>query len=174
MDNKTNTMIIRDDGKYYWEYNLNLYKDLTYLFILFKIMGIGLAVVWLVCIISTFSKIEDIYIDCISFTKIFGLIGLISIVIITICYYAYVYIGGGSYCMTFKMHARGISVGVVHGFTLYSEFANIRKIKLNKKHNMIEIRQLPFRNLIFVSEEDFDFVASYIKKHGVQIEFIEQ
>ena len=46
-----------------------------------------------------------------------------------------------------------------------SEFANVRHVKARRWRNLIKVNQLLFKNQVYVSDEDFDFVYNFIKAH---------
>ncbi|MBR0137278.1 MAG: hypothetical protein IJM15_02605 [Erysipelotrichaceae bacterium] len=54
------------------------------------------------------------------------------------------------------------------GGSLYSRFVNVRKIKADKANNLIRLNGKLFRNMIYVEDEDFDFVYDFIVDHCPQ------
>ena len=48
-----------------------------------------------------------------------------------------------------------------------SEFANVRRVKARRWRNLIKVNQLLFKNQVYVSDEDFDFVYNFIKSRCV-------
>ena len=57
----------------------------------------------------------------------------------------------------------GTTVAACNG--MYSEFATTRKVKPDRKHNTINIRNGMYHNQVFAADEDFDFVLDYITSH---------
>ncbi|MBP5510425.1 MAG: hypothetical protein J6Z49_05860 [Kiritimatiellae bacterium] len=51
----------------------------------------------------------------------------------------------------------------------YSRFATVTKVKPDRKHNTINIRNGLFHNQVFASGEDFDFVMEYITAHSPKL-----
>lgn len=47
--------------------------------------------------------------------------------------------------------------------SIFSTYANVRKVKANRKSNLIKVHGLYIRNRIYVQPEDFDFVYEYIR-----------
>ena len=46
-----------------------------------------------------------------------------------------------------------------------SEFANVRRVKVRKWKHTIHVNQLLDKNQVYAENEDFDFVAQFIKNH---------
>ena len=57
----------------------------------------------------------------------------------------------------------GTTVAACNG--MYSEFATTRKVKPDRKHNTINIRNGMYHNQVFAADEDFDFVLNFITSH---------
>ena len=57
----------------------------------------------------------------------------------------------------------GTTVATRNG--MYSEFATTRKVKPDRKHNTINIRNGMYHNQVFAADEDFDFVLNFITSH---------
>ena len=51
------------------------------------------------------------------------------------------------------------------GGSLYSRFANVRRVKAYPKLNLIRVNGRLIHNMIYVRDEDFDFVYQYIVNH---------
>lgn len=45
----------------------------------------------------------------------------------------------------------------------YSTFTKVRKVKAYRKRNLIKVNGLLYRNQVYASDEDFDFVYDYIR-----------
>ncbi len=56
------------------------------------------------------------------------------------------------------------------GGSLYSRFANVRKIKADRENNLIRVNGRLTRNMIYAADEDFDFVYDFITDHCPQAE----
>ena len=56
------------------------------------------------------------------------------------------------------------------GGSLYSRFANVRKIKADKSRNLIRVNGRLVHNMIYADDEDFDFVYDFIVDHCPQAE----
>ncbi|MBP5278915.1 MAG: hypothetical protein J6Z03_00390 [Erysipelotrichaceae bacterium] len=54
------------------------------------------------------------------------------------------------------------------GGSLYSRFANVRKIKACPDKNLIKVDSRFIRNQIYAADEDFEFVYNYIVEHCPQ------
>ncbi|MEA4833149.1 hypothetical protein SDC9_81737 [bioreactor metagenome] len=108
MDKPLISIILGDDGKYRWVYDLNLYKTPIILFMLWKIIGLILSGIWLfIVLISSgdFGFWPDGFLSQFRFFIIF-IPGFL--VFTTVCYYIYVLFIGGKYCVMFEMNEKGI------------------------------------------------------------------
>lgn len=47
--------------------------------------------------------------------------------------------------------------------SIFSTYANVRRVKANRKRNLVKVHGLFTRNRIYVQPEDFDFVYEYIR-----------
>jgi hypothetical protein len=59
----------------------------------------------------------------------------------------------------------GVGATVAARDGMYSEFASVGTVKVDRRHNTIHIRNGLFHNQIFAGDEDFDFVLDYITSH---------
>ena len=95
------------DGKYRWQYDVNLFKNPTILFLILKILLIPFAVIFMVVNIIDISKWGvDRFLPNL---KVFGLVFLVLIAIIFISYLIYAAIMGGKYSVIFEMDEKGIN-----------------------------------------------------------------
>ena len=46
-----------------------------------------------------------------------------------------------------------------------SDFDKVRRVKANRRQHLIKVNQTLERNQVYVTEEDFDFVLDFIRKH---------
>ena len=51
------------------------------------------------------------------------------------------------------------------GGSLHSKFANVRKIKVNRKENLIRVNGRLIHNMVYADDAHFDFVYNYIVEH---------
>lgn len=96
------------DNKYHWKYEMNLYKNPTILFLLFKIFGCICFGIWLFSTIISIDNVDFWWNGFVDNLKVFV---IITIIIFTLCilgYYLYAYIMGGTYNVTFEMDEKGI------------------------------------------------------------------
>ena len=49
--------------------------------------------------------------------------------------------------------------------TSISDFDKVRRVKANRRQHLIKVNQTLERNQVYVTEEDFDFVLDFIRKH---------
>lgn len=59
----------------------------------------------------------------------------------------------------------GVGATVATRNGMYSEFASVGTVKVDKTHNTVHIRNGLFHNQIFAGDEDFDFVVDFIVGH---------
>lgn len=51
------------------------------------------------------------------------------------------------------------------GGSLYSRFANVKRIKGDRKHNLIYVNGTLIHNMVYADANDYDFVYDYIVRH---------
>lgn len=190
----TKNIILCDDKKYRWVYEVNLFKDLSVLGIILKIFGGIILFGILMCFISelfgSHNYMEVLKTGGIMFAIMFGL-ALIG-------YFVYAMIMGGKYCVIFTMDYEKITheqqpkqvkkanvvadlltfAGALSGnptvvgvgmsssnAIMHTSFLEIKKITSLKKKNTIKLDSPMNHNRVFCEKEDFDFVWDYIKSH---------
>lgn len=197
-DNNGIRVSLCEDGKYRWTYPLDMLKNPTILFVIFKIFGILFSIPLLIALISAavnndLAKIWD------SFLKIWLIVIAVFFVIIIISYLIVVWMNGGKYIVHFTMDEKRIvheqepaqfdrarKVGLLAALvgifakrpstvgagalaashsTSTSDFAKVRKIKPRRRQHLIKVNQTLERNQVYVTDEDFDFVLDFIRKH---------
>lgn len=96
------------DNKYHWKYEMNLYKNPTILFLLFKIFGcIGLGI-WLFSTLISVGNVDFWWNGFVDNLKVFVIITIIIFTLCILSYYLYSYIMGGKYNVLFEMDEKGI------------------------------------------------------------------
>ena len=94
------------DGKYRWQYDVNLFKNPTVLILILKVLLIPFAA------IMVFVNVIDIinwgFDNFLSNFKIFGIVFLALIAVVLLSYLIYAAIMGGKYCVIFEMDEKGI------------------------------------------------------------------
>ena len=197
-DTSGDRVCLCEDGKYRWTYPLDMLKNPTILFVIFKIFGILFSIPLLIALISAavnndLAKIWD------SFLKIWLIVIAVFFVIILISYLIVVWMNGGKYIVHFTMDEKHIvheqepaqfdrarKVGFLAALvgifakrpstagagalaasrsTSISDFAKVRRVKSNRRRHLIKVNQTLERNQVYVSDEDFDFVLDFIRKH---------
>ena len=95
------------DGKYRWQYDVNLFKNPTVLIFILKVLLIPLAA------IMVFVNVIDIinwgFNNFLSNLKIFGIVFLVLVAVVLLSYLIYAAIMGGKYCVIFEMDEKGIN-----------------------------------------------------------------
>ena len=197
-DNNGNRVSLCEDGKYRWTYPLDMLKNPTILFLIFKIFSILFSIPLLIALISAavnndLAKIWD------SFIKIWLIVVVVFFLIIIISYLIVVWMNGGKYIVHFTMDEKRIvhkqepaqfdrarKVGLLAALvgifakrpstagagalaasrnTSISDFDKVRRVKANRRQHLIKVNQTLERNQVYVTEEDFDFVLDFIRKH---------
>jgi len=49
--------------------------------------------------------------------------------------------------------------------SLSCSYSSVRRIILSRRQNLIKVRERFYRNMVFVPDEDFDFVNQYLCDH---------
>ena len=64
-----------------------------------------------------------------------------------------------------RPYAAGAGALAASRNTSVSEFDKVRRVKPRRRQNLIKVNQTLERNQVYVSDEDFDFVLDFIRKH---------
>lgn len=100
-------IVLSPDGKYRWQYDVDLFKNPNVLFLLLKILLIPLvaifAFVTIIDLIKWGSK------NFLANFKIFGIVFLVLVALIFVSYLIYAVIMRGKYSVIFEMDERGIN-----------------------------------------------------------------
>lgn len=100
-------IVLSPDGKYRWQYDVDLLKNPTVLFLLLKILLIPLVAIFafttIIDLIKWGSK------NFLANFKIFGIVFLVLVALIFVSYLIYAAIMRGKYSVIFEMDERGIN-----------------------------------------------------------------
>ena len=109
MNHVTKNITFDADGVYRWAYELNLYKNPTIIFLIWKIFGFILLGMWLFMVLLeviddtlTLETLLDISEVMLLFALGFGVLCLVG-------YLVYALMMGGKYCVLFEMDERGVN-----------------------------------------------------------------
>ena len=188
----TDEIALCNDGKYRWVYEKSLYRDLSILFLLFKIFGAIVGIMWLIYVVIFLfeSGTDDLW-----GITVFNLEMLLLIYgLVIVGYFLYAAIMGGKYCVVFTMDEKGVNhaqhKAQVKKATLLSEItmlagamagkpgvvgtgAMAARTEMYTKFSQVKtIKANRTRNTIhlggnevYARDEDFDFVLGYIERH---------
>ena len=188
----TDEIALCNDGKYRWVYEKSLYRDLSILFLLFKIFGAIVGIMWLIYVVIFLfeSGTDDLWV-----VTVFNLEMLLLIYgLVIVGYFLYAAIMGGKYCVVFTMDEKGVNhaqhKAQVKKATLLSEITMlagamagkpgvvgtgamaVRTEMYTKFSQVRSIKVDRTRNTIhlggnevYARDEDFDFVLGYIERH---------
>ncbi len=109
MGHVSKNIIQGTDGVYRWVYELNLYKNFTILFLIWKIFGFILLGMWLFMVLI---ELFDDGLSLESLTELtvgFLLFSLGFFVLCLLGYLVYALLMGGKYCVLFEMNEQGIN-----------------------------------------------------------------
>ena len=95
------------DGKYRWQYDVNLFKNSTVLFLLLKILLIPLVAIF--AFVNIVDLIKQGFENFLANFKIFGIVFLVLVALIFVSYLIYAAIMGGKYSVIFEMDEKGIN-----------------------------------------------------------------
>ena len=184
-------IILCADGKYRWVYEVNLFKNLTFFFMVWKI--------FLFIFLGIFTFVTFIELinggNVLGNIKAMGIALVVMTAVVALGYLLYAAIMGGKYCVIFELDDRGINhkqvskqakkaqtisrltimagllagnlttvgVGMNSANTeMYTEFAKVKKVKAFRKKGLIKLREILSNNQVYVFGEDMDFVSKYI------------
>ena len=180
------------DGKYRWVYEKSLYRDLSILFLLFKVFGAIVGIMWLFFVVMLLleSGADELW-----NVTVFNLWMLLLIYALVIAgYFLYAAIMGGKYCVAFTMDEKGVNhaqhKAQVKKATLLSEITMLAgamagqpgvvgtgmmaaRTEMYTKFSQVKaIKVDRGRNTIrlggnevYAKDDDFDFVLGYIERH---------
>lgn len=184
-------IILCADGKYRWVYEVNLFKNLTFFFMVWKIFFFIFLGIFSVVVFSDLIKGRTVTEDL----KFLGYFFIGMTVVVALGYLLYATIMGGKYCVIFELDDRGINhkqvpqqakkaqaisrltimAGLLAGRAstvaigmnsarteMYTEFAKVKKVKAFRKKGLIKLREILSNNQVYVFDEDMDFVSKYI------------
>ena len=185
-------VLLCNDGKYRWVYELGLFKDMWVFWTILKIFGgviLGGMVIFL--IIEVFG--DHNYMDVL---KMGGIMGGIFLGLSILGYLVYAIMMGGKYCVVFTMDEEGVlheqqakqakkasivgdllvlagaatgnlttvGIGLTSGNrnSMYTAFKGTKKITGIRRKNTIVLREGLSNNRVWCEPEDFEFVWNYI------------
>ena len=185
-------VLLCNDGKYRWVYELGLFKDMWVFWTILKIFGgviLGGMVIFL--IIEVFG--DHNYMDVL---KMGGIMGGIFLGLSILGYLVYAAMMGGKYCVVFTMDEEGIvheqqakqakkasivgdllvlagaatgnlttvGIGLTSGNrnAMYTAFKGTKKLTGIRRKNTIVLREGLSNNRVWCEAEDYEFVWNYI------------
>ncbi len=187
------------DGKgvYRWRYSVNLYKNLGLLWLFYKVFGgIFAACVLFALFLGDFKvSLEGAKWTAVGFAVMIAIVTLSYYIYALIQRGRYTWdfemdengvngvqvaneakrnmmLGAAVAAMgaaTGNLTQMGVGTMVASGNGWNSQFATVSKVKPDRKHNTINIRNGLFHNQVFASDEDFEFVADYITSHSPKL-----
>ena len=189
----TDEVFLCRDGKYRWVYERSLYRDLSVLFLIIKVFGAIVFIMWIIYMVILLFDSADAG-DLVNATVFnFGMFLLLCALSVT-GYFLYAVMMGGVYCVVFTMDEKGvlheqhkaqakkagliaeitILVGVMAGRpTTVGIGMNSMRSKMYSKFSKVDRIRTERRkhiihvdgNEVYARDEDFDFVLEYICEH---------
>lgn len=109
MNHVTKNITFDADGFYRWAYELNLYKNPTIIFLIWKIFGFILLGLWLFMVLLEFIDDSLSLETLLDISEVMLLFGLGFGVLCLVGYLVYALMMGGKYCVLFEMDERGVN-----------------------------------------------------------------
>ena len=189
----TDEVFLCRDGKYRWVYERSLYRDLSVLFLIIKVFGAIVFIMWIIYMVILLFDSADAG-DLVNATVFnFGMFLLLCALSVA-GYFLYAVMMGGVYCVVFTMDEKGvlheqhkaqakkagliaeitILVGVMAGRpTTVGIGMNSMRSKMYSKFSKVDRIRTERRkhiihvdgNEVYARDEDFDFVLEYICEH---------
>lgn len=189
----TKDVFLCGDGKYRWVYERSLYKDLSILFLIIKIFGAIIFIMWIIYMLILVSAGEG-FDDIVEATKFNFLMFLLMCGLSVAGYFLYAAIMGGAYCVVFTMDEVGVlheqherqakkaqlvseitmlvgilsknptAVGIGMNSMRSSMYTKFSKVREIKVERKKNIIHLA-GNEVYARDEDFDFVLEFIQEH---------
>lgn len=99
----------KPDGTYLWAYELNLFKDLSVFWLIWRIFFFVILGIFLFMMILNIFEDSSYFMDGFLETlKVFGFFVLGMTAIVVISYLIYAAVMGGKYCVVFEMNEKGV------------------------------------------------------------------
>ena len=189
----TDEVFLCKDGKYRWVYERSLYRDLSILFLIIKVFGAIVFIMWIIYMAILLFDSADAK-DLLNATVFnFGMF-LLMCALSVAGYFLYAAIMGGVYCVVFTMDDKGVLheqhkaqakkarligeitmfVGAMAGRpgTVGIGMNSMRSKMYSKFSKVDKIRTERRKHIIHVDgnevyarDEDFDFVLEFITEH---------
>ena len=183
-----------EDGKYRWAYEIHLFRNPTFFWLVWKIFFFILLGIFAVVFLIDIGRGWETAFDTLRMLGWF-LIGMT--VLVGLGYLVYAAMMGGRYVAQFEMDEKGvnhrqapaqarkakrigratIAAGIATGrpstigagmsaqrTEMYSDFERTRKVKAFPHRNLIKVNGLLSHNQVYAPKEDFEFVLAYIRQ----------
>ncbi len=108
MDNEPLTIKRSDDGKYRWNYKVNLYTNPSILILVMKVMLLTIFITWLIAVLACMGTRDFWFSGLITLSKGLGIAMAILFAISIPSYYIYALIMGGCYSINFELDEKGL------------------------------------------------------------------
>jgi len=189
--NLTERVQLCPDGKYRWNYELNLRKNLSVFIDLLKAFFIPLL---FIVVIGIFAGIHNYGFEWAALVKEAKGFFWISVFVFFLCFISYLIVirinrgynhlmfimdeEGITHCQRATTAKRGRRIGLFAAMvdtdnipaamaasqTMWStQFQNVRKVKIKRRRNLIKVNAILIKNRVYVENpEDYEFVLRYI------------
>ena len=108
MENEPSTIKRDADGKYRWNYKVNLYTNPSILILVIKVLLLTVCITWLIGVLACMWTRDFWFSGLITFSKGFGIAMAILLAITIPSYYIYALIMGGCYSINFELDENGL------------------------------------------------------------------
>ena len=164
--------VLCPDGKYRWVYDVPMLKNPSILLEVFWVLGISFGIVWLLVLLmggceSHFrpSELWDITRGFLLLTALFFVLGCVAYFFVSWHY-------GWKYSILFIMDEHEVvhkqlpgTESKARAIGKSTSFSSVRRLIPCRRRHLIKVRERFSRNMVFVPEEDFDFVYQFLCDH---------
>ena len=176
---KSKNITMCSDGKYRWVYELDMYKSLAIIKELWRTILIAMVIVLAVMFVINIMD-SGLMETLIFLAQAAAIMAGIFLVLSIIGYLVFAYIVGGKYCVVFEMDEAGVNhkqhekhvkkVQLTGAITTLAgaaggslNFDEVKELEILPKEHLIRLNETLSRNQVYAEDEDFAFVAGYIK-----------
>ena len=189
---KDKSVKMKSDGKYHWDYELNMLTHPAPLLDAFWVLAISMAIAWAFVVLINLFDGDPLTATLRSVTLPFLLITAALALIVTAVYLVFAFLSHGRNKMHFVMDEGGIvnyhiddespqqvEAAPLSALTsrwhstlrrgpLCVAFADVRSVKAKPRQHLIKLRGLLTYHRVYMEADDYDSVFDYICQHCPQ------
>jgi len=190
--------VLCPDGKYRWVYDVPMLKNPSILLEVFWVLGISFGAVWLFVLLMVGCESRHLLADLWDVTRGFLVLMAVFLVLGCVAYFFVSWHYGWKYSILFIMDEQevvhkqlpstvskaraigkltamggtpsmvGMGILIANRTSLSCSYSSVRRIIACRRQHLIKVRERFSRNMVYVADEDFDFVYDFLCQHCPQ------